>query len=173
MRTHARITIAAMAALLALSVAGADPATYAPPFTAGPSGGDAFNYRSVDPQGRITVLRAYPQPGAFNCGGAGGWATFVVSHPASGSEGAVGVLYADAVWDGYTWLTVLVRDGDGSWLGSAQVRGPGVGDGTMIVELDRAPAAGTQMTIQFGIQVASACPNVNGGTARFTAVSVA
>jgi hypothetical protein len=31
---------------------------------------------------------------------------------------------------------------------------------------------GSTVIVEFGLQVASACPNVNGGTTRFTSVAV-
>src|SRR5947207_8017684 len=49
--------------------------TYSPPYSAGPQGGDSNNFISNDPTtGRVTVARAYPSPGAFNCAGKGGFA---------------------------------------------------------------------------------------------------
>jgi hypothetical protein len=64
-----RVLAATLLAVGLLAVpSGAAPAkTYAPPFAIGPTGGDSEGYASADPQGRVTVLRAYPAPGPISC----------------------------------------------------------------------------------------------------------
>ena len=43
-------------------------------------------------------------------------------------------------------------------------RGPMVGGGHLSVPLATTIPAGAGLTVQLGVQVASACPNVDGGT---------
>ena len=151
--------------------------TLTPPYQAGPHGGDQFNVVNTDPKsGRVTVLRAYPEPGAFNCGGQGGWADLVVTPTLQADTSSVTVAYKNSAWDSYTWLTVVVRDGQGTWLGGQKLRGPVAGSGTLTLPI-QSPAggpvpAGTAVDVQFGIEVASACPNVDGGSIQFTGVTL-
>lgn len=169
------VIVVAAAALAAVTLAGAPASAigeFRPPYANGPQGGDSSNFMQRDAaSGRITVLRAYPQPGAFNCGGAGGFSSWRVTAPATGSETAVVVSFADAAFDSYTWVAVLVRSAAGDWLGGVHARGPRAGSGTVTVPLAGVPSSGT-MSIQFGIEVASACPSLDGGTARFAAVTL-
>ena len=138
-------------------------------FTPGPSGGDGQNYKSADPAtGRVTVIRHNPAPGAVNCGGSGGYAYLQAARTSNGADTIV-VRYAEAVVDPYTWISVEVLDGAGRWVGSARSRGPIVTpEGVIEVGLDE-PV--TSVIVNVGLQVASACPNVDGGTVRFTSVA--
>jgi hypothetical protein len=158
-------------ALLVLVSAGARADTSGPPFQPGPAGGDQFNYKSADgASGRVTLVRVYPQPGSFNCSGEGGYATFIVQRDSTMAPSSVDVSFTEAVLDGYTWITGLVRDPTTkTWYGGGKIRGPLTGDGTLHLGLT---GAGTATEIVFGLEVASACPNIDGGTVRFTSVTV-
>lgn len=149
--------------------------TYGPPYATGPAGGDQFNRSFVDPaRGSIAIVRAYPVPGAFSCGGSGGFATFQVMHPVAAPVSEVRVAFEDAVIDPYTWITVEVRN-DGAWLGYEALRGPQVGAGSLTVSLGGAAVTSGTLTVLFGLQVASAClpaQSVDGGAATFPSVGV-
>lgn len=164
------VILAAAAMLAAPAGARAGTTSYEPgSYALGPAGGDQWNRSMADPAtGEMTVVRANPTPGAFNCGGAGGFANFAVGHTATATTRVV-VSYADAIIDPYTWINVGVRQGDG-YLASTVARGLTLGDGDVTVDLP-APASGP-ITVWFGIQVASACPNVDGGHATFTSVTI-
>lgn len=158
-------------ALAAVALVAVVPGAHADEgFVAGPSGGDGQNTKIVDPpSGRVTVVRHNPVPGAFNCGGSGGYAYLRAARQANGADEVV-VRFTDAVVDSYTWITVQVLDGSGRWLGSGISRGPLASvDGTMTVPLDEAVSGSVMVNV--GLQVASACPNVDGGTVRFTSVT--
>lgn len=165
-----------LAALLSLAVplgARADSKTYVAPYQAGPQGGDMWNVYMTDPAtGRMTVLRANPAgvSGSLGCGGSGGFSSFAVTHEAATPVTSVTVAYDDGLVDPYTFFSVSVRQG-GDFLATRVVRGPIAGSGTVALTLS-APATGT-LTAWFGIQVSSACPNVDGGTAKFTSVTFA
>jgi len=149
--------------------------TYSPPYSAGPQGGDSNNFISNDPTtGRITVARAYPSPGAFNCAGKGGFAYDRIRPKVTGKVTAVTVDVSDVVVDPYTWIKLSVRDYTGRWIGSKTVRGPLTGGAQLSTPVQwRTAMVGHPMTIDVGLEVASACPNVDGGTARFADIVVA
>jgi hypothetical protein len=171
--TVAAVAAPGVSASLPQAQAGVAGAQYGPPYQAGPQGGDQFNTVTVDPgQGTVTILRAYPFVGVFNCGGTGGYGSLKVTPTLRVPVQTVVVAYANSGWDGYTWLMVLVRDASGNWLGSKQVRGPTAGSGVVSVPLATTVTPGSTISVQFGLQVASACPNVDGGTVRFASVSV-
>jgi hypothetical protein len=178
--TVARKTRFAIVALLALTllvpISGhAASTTYGPPWAMGPQGGDANNYfdRNQD-TGQMTVLRVQAAgiSGGLGCGGSGGFSNFAVNHPAAGAT-AVTVAFSDAIVDPYTFIHLSVRDGS-SFLGSASVQGPIVHPvlGATSLTLTLPEASTGPIEIWFGIQVTSACPNVDGGTATFTSVAV-
>jgi hypothetical protein len=148
--------------------------TYGPPYTEGPSGGDNWNFIQADAaSGRVTVFRFYPQPGSIGCGGAGGFASLQVAHRVQGSIGKVTIEYADSGWDAYSFASVLVRTASGRWLGAKKVRGPALDAGTIEVPIvGGRPRSGTRITIRFGLELASACPSVGGGSIEFTSVTV-
>jgi plastocyanin len=150
------------------------PGTYTAPFQAGPKGGDQYNVVNEQPaQGRVSIARAYPFPGAFNCAGQGGFASLRVSPAVPQSTSSVTVHYsAETALDAYSWITLLVRDGSGNWLGGVQRRGPLAGPGALGATLATTMPQGSVITVQFGLQVASACPNVDGGTVQFSSVTL-
>ena len=162
--------IAILVLLAPLGAPAATTASYGPPYAAGPQGGDSFNRVVMDQNtGDMAVVRVNPVPGAFNCTGGGGFANFAVSHTGTGIS-SVKVSFTNAVVDPYTWFNVGVRQGD-DFLDSKDLRGPLVGEGSVTVPIS--PPADGSITVWFGIQVASACPNVDGGRATFTSVEVA
>ncbi len=167
------VLLAAVLAIVAPVNVLAAPATYSAPYLAGPEGGDQYNQKSRNlATGEMTVLRINPAgiSGGLGCGGTGGFSNFLVKHDAAEPVKTVTVAYTDAIIDPYTWITVSVRQGEG-FLGTQVERGIIAGDGTVTLTL-RSPASGP-LDIWFGIQVASACPNVDGGTATFTSVTLA
>lgn len=169
------VLAAVLSLLLTSGAVAAEPlATYEPPFTAGPSGGDSFSYRNANAEdGRIIVGRAYPVYNPIQCGPGGGWARLQVTHTVTEPISGVSATFTDALVDPYTFVTVAVRDADGDWLASARQRGPITDGGTISAALSaKSPKAGEVVTIQFGLDMASACPHVNGGTARFTTITV-
>jgi plastocyanin len=174
---HAALLLGAAVAAVGGAVGAAVPldaagGTYTAPFQAGPSGGDQYNVvREMPAQGRVAVLRAYPFPGAFNCAGQGGFADLRLTTVVPTATSSVALHYgAETAVDAYSWITLLVRDSGGSWLGGVQRRGPLAGPGVLSTGLASTVPAGSLITVQFGMQVASACPNVDGGTVQFSSV---
>lgn len=172
-----RFTIVALLALvIVVPVSGrAAETTYTAPYTMGPQGGDTNNHFDVHPDtGQMTVLRVQAAgiSGGLGCGGSGGFSYFSVTHPSPGAQ-SVTVSFTDAIIDPYTFIHVAVRQGS-SFLTSKGLQGlivhPVVGATSLTVNL------GTPSTdaleVWFGIQVTSACPNIDGGTAKFTSVAV-
>lgn len=170
--TLRKLMVGAAALGLALALpAGADTA-YHPPFEAGPQGGDGNNQIMTDPStGRVTIVRANVSPGAFNCGGNGPFAFLRVS--GTGPVSHVKATFTQAVVDPYTWVEVLVKDAAGEFATPAAIeRGPLAGDGSLEFDLAEPIADGAAFTIDVGLETASACPNVDGGTVMFTEVAV-
>jgi len=177
LRTAALLLTASLTALGAL-IGAALPfdatatGTYTAPFQAGPQGGDSHNVVKETPaNGRVAVVRVQPLPSAFNCAGQGGFADLRVATNVPFTTSVVTVHYsAQTAIDAYSWITLLVRDAAGNWLGGIQRRGPLAGAGALQTTLAASLPAGSAITVQFGMQVASACPNVDGGTVQFSSV---
>lgn len=174
-RRWIRILTVAATGFALLGFQGAAPRgtqTYEPPFRAGPSGGDRWNVVSAQPDGRVTVVRAYPVPGrGFNCGTGAGYAKLQVVHEVDAPVREVRIAYTDAALDPYTFIVGAVRTGNYRWLGHATQQGPLVGSGELVVPvrwLKRWPSA---VVIEFGVEISSACPSVDAGTVRFTSVT--
>ena len=150
------------------------PGTYTAPFQAGPKGGDQYNVINQNAaQGRVSVVRAYPFAGAFNCAGQGGFADLRLTTAVPLSTSSVTVHYgAETAADAYSWITLLVRDSGGNWLGGIQRRGPLAGSGALGTALATTVPQGSTIVVQFGVQVASACPNVDAATVQFTSVTL-
>jgi hypothetical protein len=148
---------------------------YAPPFAPGPSGGDEWNYIDADADsGRVTIVRFYPEPGnVVGCGGAGGFANLEVRHRVTGAIGSITVAHEDSAWDAYSFVSVLVKTTGGRWLGARKVRGPGNGAGEIRVPIvGGTPRKGSTIRVLFGLELASACPSVGGGSIGFVSVTV-
>lgn len=169
-----RLATAALAALaLLVPAAGHAATTYGPPYALGPQGGDPppTNHYFVDPAtGEMTILRTQVAgvSGNLGCGGRGPFAYFKVAHEAAGVT-QVAAAFTDALIDPYTFVSVAVRQGS-SFLNSNAARGPIVGAGTLTVELPSPSTA--PIEVWFGIEVSSACPNVDGGTATFSSLTI-
>ncbi len=165
-----------LAAFVPAATAGGRPArTFVPPYRAGPSGGDQYNVVVADPSsGEVAVTRAYPYPGAFNCAGSGGFAYLRVPAVDTGPVSSVTLDLDRVAVDGYSWVSLLVRDAHGHWLGSRTQRGPLAGSARVTAPVAWTPAlVGTAITIDFGLEVASACPNADGGAIHVADVVVA
>lgn len=156
--------------------AGAAEKVYRAPYTAGPSGGDSNNrVNSADTaSGLIRILRANPTPGVIGCAGQGGYNSFKITHTLTQPLKSVFATFEDATISNYTFLTVSVRDADGDYVGATKKRGPTTGDGAVQARLfDTSELeVGDTITILVGMELASACLNVDGGQATFTGVHV-
>ncbi|MGH2829168.1 MAG: hypothetical protein ACRDJM_01660 [Actinomycetota bacterium] len=176
MGTVTRRRIVASLALCAFTIVPstgrASTVTYGPPYQIASQGGDEFNIIEADPAtGEMTVLRVYPFGinNGLGCSGEGGFANFQVVHAAATPVKVVTVTYDGSLIDPYSWINVGVRQG-GGFITSVAVRGPIAGTGD--VALTMPPGVVGPVSIWFGIQVSSACPNVDGGHAVFTSVGV-
>ncbi|MDT7539185.1 MAG: hypothetical protein QOI82_2770 [Actinomycetota bacterium] len=145
--------------------------TYVAPFAIGPSGGDSDGYASADPQGRVTVFRAYPAPGPINCPGAGHFANLKVMHKLTGAVHKVTAAYDTTFVDPYVHVSVSVRDATGRFIGNAKPAGA-TGSGSIAVPVRWDNTVRGPLQITFGLEVATACPHVDGGTINFTSVTV-
>ena len=166
--------LAASASFATAATAGHSSTTrYAAPFRLGPTGGDQFSYHSADPNGTVTVGRAYLAPGVINCTKGGPYAKLIVRHHATEPVRRVVVTYDSAALDNFTFATVGLRNPHGRWYGSKTVRGVLEGSGSITLVPD--PQSGDfprTLIVEFGLQQSSACPNVDFGTIHFTGVRV-
>jgi hypothetical protein len=178
------VAVASAAATVAVMLPARADTTYTT-FTQGPASESGttpnqdsfFNHVYADPAtGRVAVLRSNPEPGALNCAGTGAFDFLRVA--ATGPASKVTVTYTQAAFDPFTFLQVLVRqqqaDGSYAYLTHAyEQRGPvASSDGTIQIPLDVSVAAGMPFIVDVGLETASACPNVDGGTVTFTGVTV-
>ena len=173
--------LGAVATLLVGALAGAAPAAkrkgdvHEPPYKAGPSGGDEFNYYTTDPQsGEVFVGRLFPGiPPVVGCAPepAAGYAMLQVPHKVTSPFDKVTIAY-DAQLEPYAWITGGVRDAQGEWLGVAKLQGPHVGDGKLKIDLHHRPQPGSTVKIEFGVQLGDACPQLGFGHATFPSVTV-
>ncbi len=180
-----RITL--LLAVAALAVIGmpraeASGTTYRAPFAAGPTsdggdGGGEYTYSSVDPAtGQVDILSLNIVPGAVGCGATGAFGYLRVSHTVTEPVNRVMFAYSGASLTQYAWLKLNARgvvDGVEQYVASKGVRGQMLNDsGIFVAELDSQPDLGSVMTIDFGLESGSACPNADGGRVTFSAVSV-
>jgi len=166
-----RAVLFLVAALLLVGAGGGK--TFTPPFKLGPSGGDRWNYVSADPGGDVTTIRAYPLPPQLTqCTGSAGWANLRAVHKTRVPQRSVSVSYTDALVDPYTFVTATAKIGN-RYIGSKKIRGPITGDGTVTFPIawPRGTAART-VVVDFGLELTSACPAVDGGHASFTKVVI-
>jgi hypothetical protein len=168
-----RVLAAALVAVGLLAVpSGAAPAkTYTAPFAVGPSGGDNDGYASADPQGRVTVFRAYPMVGVINCPGAGHYATLKVVHKPTGAVRKVTAAYDMTLVDPYVHVSVGVRDATGRWIGNTKIAGA-TDSGKIDVPVRWDNTVRGPLQILFGLEIATACPHVDGGSINFTSITV-
>ena len=179
MHAAARIVrIAVVAALVAalLPAGGAAAAgkakTYGAPYEAGPAGGDRWSMQHAGTDGRVIVGRMYPIFNPISCAPGGSMAKLQVTHKVTRGMKSVTADFSDAALDQYSFVTVAVKDAKGRWLASARQRGPLVGSGAVKAAMFGKVTRGQKVTIQFGLEAASACPNASGAMARFTQVTV-
>ena len=157
------------AALFVTPGAQAASQTYEPDFEAGPTGGDSYNYMQREPSGRITVARVHPSPGGISCTGNAGKAMHRVTHQMTSAVDEIAVDFTEAAVDPFITVLATVRDEAGNFVGSTQVQGA-FDSGSLAVDIE--PNTATQLVIDFGLQLSSACPSVDAGTIRFTKVTI-
>ena len=150
-------------------------AVHEPPYKAGPSGGDEFNHIEADPSsGNMAVLRLFPGiPPVVGCAPepSAGWAMFQAKHKVRQPVSKVTLAYSAAL-DAYSWISVGARDSKGEWLGVKKRQGPHAGEGQLTVRLFDKPKPGETITIEFGLQLGDACPQVGEASAMFPSVTV-
>lgn len=166
---------AVLIALLALLVptgARASTTTYGPPYTNGPSGGDTYNrVERNGATGEMSILRYNPVPanGSLGCAGNGGWATFTIPHTAASTISKVTLDFSGAIVDPYSFMSLSVYHGD-HFVDTHVERGPILGDGAIVLE-PRTAASG-DVTLIFGLQAGSSCPNIQLARAIFESVTI-
>ena len=148
--------------------------TYSAPYQEGPTAGDRWAMSQANTNdGRIFVGRAYPIFNPISCAPGGGMAKLQVVHKVTDKMSKVSATYDFAAVDPYTFVTLNVRTKKGKWLAGTRQRGPIVGSGVIEAPLfDASPKRGKKVLVQFGLEMASGCPQVNGGSAQFTEVTV-
>ena len=173
----ALVLVALFPSLLPLP-AGAEKAkakTYEAPYKAGPQGGDFANFIHADPEtGEIAILRTFPGiPPVVGCEPepSAGWAMFRVKHKVTDPVGRITANFNGAL-DPYAWATVGARNASGDWLGVNKLQGPHVGDGKVTAKLFDRPAPGQTITIEFGLQLGDACPQLGAAAATFESIKV-
>ena len=147
---------------------------YKPPYKNGPTGGDEFNYVHRDRDtGQMAVFRVFPGiPPVVGCEPepSAGWGMFRVEHRVKRPVKAVSVVF-DGALDPYSWVTVGARRGK-DWLGVKKYQGPHEGSQTVTARLFDRPRGG-RITLEFGLQLGDACPQVGASAVQFTSVKVA
>jgi hypothetical protein len=152
--------------------AGGGTARYSAPFRIGPTGGDQFSYHDASSQGTITVGRVYPIPGAINCTKGAPYAKLLIQHKAVRPVKKIVLSYDSAAVDNFTFLMLGLRNGN-HWIGSTTVRGVLTGSGTVTLRPPRRQGNLPRLlTIEFGLQQSSACPNADAGTLHISRVEV-
>jgi hypothetical protein len=150
-------------------------AVHEPPYKAGPSGGDDFNHIEADPSsGNMMVFRLFPGiPPVTGCAPepSAAWAMFRVKHEVKAPVSEVSVAYTAAVGV-YGWITVGARDAKGEWLGVKKRQGPLAESGELTAKLFDKPSLGETITVEFGLQLGDACPQVESASAMFPSVTV-
>jgi hypothetical protein len=174
-----------LGALVLMAVAGSSLAlparaegrtkTYGPPYKNGPQGGDPFNHFYRDENsGTIGIARTYPGvPPVVGCTPepSAGWSMFRIRHRVTGPVPSVTIDF-EGSFDPYTWVTGGVRDARGNWLGVGKLQGPHAGEGRLRIRLFDRPARTDRITVEFGLQLGDACPQVGGGLVEFSSVKV-
>lgn len=174
------VTVLAFGLIGAPIAADEHGATYTVPYGEGPEGGENFSYTDGDEDGRVVIGRLNPVPGPISCDPGGPFSLYQVEHTLTGPVETVRATYTEALVDPYVFVVLQVRRPDGDYLGYTAQRGPLYLDGELEALLDPADYydeedglwEGDTIMIQFGLVSASGCPQLNGGTARFTQVDV-
>lgn len=172
---HAAL-LAGAVGLLGL-VPGARAAT--PTWSQGPSGGDQYNVvNQADPaSGRVSIGRLGLSPGVIGCPGLGGFNSLQTTVPVTAATKQVTISFADTAISAYTFVTGVVRPVGGDSLGSIYERGPIANTGSITIPFkvpvdQHGNATIGAVQVVAGLAVSSACPNVDGGTVRFTDLTV-
>jgi hypothetical protein len=178
-RRSAAVLLALLVALALVSPAAAgkkgDGSVHRPPYKKGPSGGDEWNYVHSDPQaGQVAVVRTFPgfspvvgcepEPSA-------GWAMLRVPHHVNRRPRSVIANFEGAL-DPYSWLMVAARSPNGDWLALKKIQGPLAGSGKVKARFFRTPKRGSDITIEFGVQLGDSCPQVGVAAAEFPSIVV-
>ena len=171
LRALAPLAVALTLITLPVPSSAAPSRTYVAPFSAGPSGGDGFSYHSAAADGRVVVARTYPLVGPISCPSGGAYSSLSVRHSLGAPVRKVTAAYTEAVVDPYVYLTVGVRDATGSWLGSKKTAGA-KGSGVVSVPVRWSGKVRGPLQVIFGLEVSTACPHADGGTVRFTSVTL-
>ncbi|MDQ3963729.1 MAG: hypothetical protein M3277_07460 [Actinomycetota bacterium] len=149
-------------------------ASYEPPYKDGPSGGDNWNHVERDADsGRMAITRVFPGfPPVVGCvpEPSAGWGMFEVAHKLDRPVSKVTLEYEAAI-DAYSWITVGARNEDRKWLGVAKLQGPIAGSGKLAADLFASPSHG-KITLEFGLQLGDACPQIGFAAASFPSVAV-
>jgi hypothetical protein len=166
----------AAASVLALGngadAAGGGTTRYSAPYRLGPSGGDSFSYHDASEEGTVTVGRVYPIPGAINCTKGAPYAKLLIQHKAAKPVKKIVLSYDSAAVDNFTFLMLGLRAGN-HWLASKTVRGVLTNTGTVTLRPPKEQGALPRLlTIEFGLQQSSACPNADIGTLHISRVEV-
>ncbi|HEX2240166.1 MAG TPA: hypothetical protein VHJ82_03345 [Actinomycetota bacterium] len=172
-----RIALIALSLAMVLSSAQvvAKEKVYEPPYKEGPSGGDQFNHIEADPQtGEMAIYRVFPgispvvgcepEPDA-------GWAMFRIDHRAVAPFKEV-LLSFNGRLDPYAWVTLGVRKPSKDWVSVAKFQGPHNGAGELKLRLPRRVTIGSEVEIEFGLQLGDGCPQVSYAEATFESVEV-
>jgi hypothetical protein len=178
-----KLALAAASGALALLLvpatavaAGPRNETHKPPYQKGVQGGDDSNFIYADPSsGQEMVVRAYPGYNPFTCGSSrGGYVSLRLPVKVKAPISSVEVDYDNALVDPYSFMTVTIKDVKANrYLGSKDVHGPIGGGGQVKVPLDLGKARlGSTLIVEFGLEVPSACPNVEIAEAQFTQVVI-
>jgi hypothetical protein len=176
-----RLFALVLAAVAVVALAAPAPAgkgkssVHKPPYKMGPSGGDEFNFVHQDPQaGEILIGRLFPGiPPVVGCAPepAAAWGMLRTQHHVTDRVDSVTVNFEGAI-EAYAWVTAGVRDQRGEWLGVKKLQGPHAGAGKLVVKLHDRPKMGSDVTIEFGLQLGDACPQVGGAAASFPSIKV-
>lgn len=194
------LALVALGGLLLPSAASADDheeqSTMSPPYEEGADAGESWSYRNADTEnGRVTIVSSYPVPVPLFCPAQSEVSTLRAVHEPVHrltEDSVVTIEVEDALVDTYGFVVTKVTDTDGTWYGAEQLRGPVAGggpatveeltgeepgrSGEIDVELVGAPGHDLEdqpeLIIEFGLELASACPTAGLGTASFPTVAV-
>jgi hypothetical protein len=176
-----RFVLALAALVIAVpSLGHAETKTYTPAWQIGPSnqGVDQQNSYMLDPAtGQMTVLRvgASANIGGLGCAGRGPYASFEKVETTTGVIKSVKVHYDNALIDPYTFISFQAYQ-NGHFVGTREVRGPLLGAGDLTIDLSKHGNITSDitgpLTLWFGLNVPSACPNFDGGTLTFSSLTV-
>lgn len=171
------LAVAALA-IAAPSIGHAATREYTPAWQLGSTNapGDVFNRYVVDAEtGQMTLARAGATPATIGCGGSGPFANFIVEYPDANVVKSVTIHYENTLLEPYAFMHAGIYR-DGHYVDSVELRGPILGSGDVVLDLSPSTNIDADVTgpftVEFGLNIGSACPNVDGGTATFTKVTI-